>query len=453
MRRATNPADLDPLDAAASPISVDSPLRKSRRGGRAFGAVLEDAGGNYERAQRDYERELIASGVPPEQAAQLAVVRMLDARQSSITPEDVAAERNAAVASGVELGINDPAATGVAPRRVGPYEGAGRPGYERSFTSQEILGQRADQEAAMQAQRDQWAEERNSHIGEKYGPEARAIAEAGDAEGVTDYAAVQTPFERERNEERRRYEWGARNGNKAARAEIVQQDAEGAGKRRAFRERASRTESGNMPSESDRWANYRAQMMLAGSNPRKNMVNAWMMMGDESTTPEQRSSLRYMLPGGERAAAVDANNASQAGRMAQAAMTAFLTNNPAATPEQRRLMEQKAREANPAAAGAGDVSGKNYDSPEAVAELDRLAEAHDTSWGGFSYDNERSMARALMGPPYNLPQAEAEALAYRYAERRRWTSGGQPASAASGTSAPAPTPPPARPNPWATGGV
>ena len=165
----------------------------------------------------------------------------------------------------------------------------------------------------------------------KYGPEARAIAERGDAEGVTDYDAVKTPREKQKNAYRREQEWAARmqgaeqdaagNFLSPARADIRAQDERQATSNKAFREKvAAAPKSGNMPSESERWANYRAQMMLAGSNPRKNMVNAWVAMGDEFTTPEQRSSLRYMLPGGERAAAVDANNAANAMRLINADM-------------------------------------------------------------------------------------------------------------------------------------
>jgi hypothetical protein len=75
-----------------------------------------------------------------------------------------------------------------------------------------------------------------------------------------------------------------------------------------------------MPSEAERWNNYRAQMMLAGSNPRKNQVNAWSMMNDPNVSEEQRRSLQYMLPGGELAAGVDANSAKNAVRLLNAEM-------------------------------------------------------------------------------------------------------------------------------------
>jgi hypothetical protein len=71
---------------------------------------------------------------------------------------------------------------------------------------------------------------------------------------------------------------------------------------------------------------WRAQMMLGGGRPTggiggsKATVNAWLNLPEE----QRASAMRYMLPGGQLSATVDANNAAQAGRMAQAAMTAFL---------------------------------------------------------------------------------------------------------------------------------
>ena len=347
---------------------------------------------------------------------------------------------------------------------VNPYPGAGTPGYDRSFTSREIAGQRAAEEAAMESQRAQWAKERNANIGAKYGPASRQIAEAGDAEGVTDYAATQTQAEKARNAERRRYEMDAReqgsarlpNGDyvSAARNELREQDNRGAEARKEFRKRAATTASGNMPSEKQRWENYSAQMMLAGSNPRKNMVNAWSMMNDPNVSEEQRRALQYMLPGGQLAAGVDANNAALAGRMAQSAMTAFLTNNPTATPEQRAMFEQRAREANPAAAGAGDIAAGKPETPEGQAELGRLAESMDTGTFGVNTGDSSSMAEALMKPPYNLRRPEAEELAYRYMNRRSWFGIGRPGAsappAAAGTGMPAPVDAPRGPMPGGT---
>lgn len=109
-----------------------------------------------------------------------------------------------------------------------------------------------------------------------------------------------------------------------------------------------------------------------------------------------------------------------------------------ATPEQRRLIEQQLREGDPVGAGVTDIASRNYERPEAQTEFVRLAQSLDTTAAGFSYDDERRLANALMQPPYNMPQADAEAYAYRYAEKRRWISGGKPYGA--GAPQPAPKP-------------
>jgi len=174
-----------------------------------------------------------------------------------------------------------------------------------------------------------------------------------------------------------------------------------------------------------RRASWKAQAMLAGGQPTigsKAVTNALMHM----PLDQRNSSLRYMLPGGDRAAAVDATNAATAGRMAQSAMTAFLTNNPMATPEQRAMFEQRAREANPAAAGAQDIAAGKPETPEGQAELGRLAESMDTGTFGVNTGDSSSMAEALMKPPYNLRRPEAEELAYRYMNRRSWFGIGRP---------------------------
>jgi hypothetical protein len=133
-----------------------------------------------------------------------------------------------------------------------------------------------------------------------------------------------------------------------------------------------------------REARWRAQMMLAGRNPGKNMVNAFGMMGDPGLTEDQRSSLRYMMPGGERAAGVDAAHNQQLTnlglRVAQGLATGQGMNNmpPAVADAAAAKARAAARAADPAAAGREDIAGTNYSSPEAQAEFERLAEEHDS---------------------------------------------------------------------------
>jgi hypothetical protein len=175
----------------------------------------------------------------------------------------------------------------------------------------------------------------------------------------------------------------------------------------------------------DRW---RATAMLAGGSQNINSGNrgAYNML-NELEGEDRGRALMYMSPAGPMAAAVDARSAERAAAMAQQAMTAFLANNPGADPESRKRAEDMIlREKNPAMAGANDIAGRNFESPQAQDEFERLAESIDTTWLGFSYDDERRLAAALMKPPYNMSQPDAEAMAYRYAEKLRWVSGRAP---------------------------
>jgi hypothetical protein len=175
----------------------------------------------------------------------------------------------------------------------------------------------------------------------------------------------------------------------------------------------------------DRW---QATAMLAGGSHNINSGNrgAYNILNELKGKDRERALL-YMTPAGPLAAGVDARSADRAAAMAQQAMTAFLANNPGADPESRKRAEDMImREKNPAMAGANDIAGRNFESPQAQDEFERLAESIDTTWGGFSYDDERRLAAALMKPPYNMSQPDAEAMAYRYAEKLRWVSGRAP---------------------------
>lgn len=175
----------------------------------------------------------------------------------------------------------------------------------------------------------------------------------------------------------------------------------------------------------DRW---QATAILAGGSHNINSGNRGMYnMLYELPDEDRDRALLYMTPAGPLSAGVDARSAERAAEMAQRAMTAFLANNPGADPGARkRAEEMMLREKNPFAAGANDIAAGNFESPEAQRDFNRLASSMDTTRGGFSYEDERRLAAALMKPPYSMPQPEAEAMAYRYAERRRWVSGGAP---------------------------
>lgn len=188
--------------------------------------------------------------------------------------------------------------------------------------------------------------------------------------------------------------------------------------------------------EQKRMDQWKSQMMLAGRDPRKNLVNAFNMSGDPSLTPEQQRSLRYMLPGGDRAAAVDAAHNQQLTnlglKVAQGVATGqgFSSQMP---PELAAAAGMKAtadaRRADPQAAGMADLAA-GKPTPEAEAELERLATLHDSGdagvwWLGGMDDmsdrDESRLAETLQGAPYNMPPATAAKVAREAAERRRFS--------------------------------
>lgn len=173
---------------------------------------------------------------------------------------------------------------------------------------------------------------------------------------------------------------------------------------------------------------WQATASLAGGSQNLNSGNRWVANALAGMTPDEREqAMRYMLPGGALQAQVDTQNAARSAEMAQRAMTAFLANNPGADAESRKRAEDLLmREKNPAMAGARDIADGKHASTEAGVEFDRLADAHDTTMLGFSYENEAALASTLQKPPYNMRQPEAEAKAYELAERRRFISGGGP---------------------------
>jgi len=189
--------------------------------------------------------------------------------------------------------------------------------------------------------------------------------------------------------------------------------------------------------ERDRKQAVRTRNMLAGNDPRQNLANAYNTLSPE----DQRSAmLGMMFPQG--ATPLDVEQAS----------AAAVRETPLELMMRQReldLMERQARQAedaaNPSAAGARHLSEGQYDTPEAMQELDRLTLQFDTTYGGFSVENERRLAAALQAPPYNIPQAEAERIAYEQAESRRWGSGSPPGEQ--------PPPAPASAGPAAWGGA
>ena len=176
---------------------------------------------------------------------------------------------------------------------------------------------------------------------------------------------------------------------------------------------------------------YTDRNMLAGNDPRQNLVNAFNRLGPES---QDDAMLGLMFP--QRGSTPLDVRRAQA--MAQAQLNA---NEALSDPLAQRMREQRLREMDPAAAGASDISAGEYDTPAAQAEFARLATQYDQDYFGMSYEQRDAMAVALQGPPYNMPQAEAEEFAYRYTKPRMYDAGPPPGS-------PPPGPPASGPAAW-----
>ena len=78
--------------------------------------------------------------------------------------------------------------------------------------------------------------ERNEAIGQKYGPKAQEIAEAGDARGVTDYDATRKPINQQRLNDRREIEAAVDAGVGGAQSDLRELNQAGATKRKEFRD-------------------------------------------------------------------------------------------------------------------------------------------------------------------------------------------------------------------------
>ena len=272
--------------------------------------------------------------------------------------------------------------------------------------------------------------ERNEAIGQKYGPQAQEIAEAGDARGVTDYDATRTKAEQDRIDYRREQEMLARQGNDAARANIREQDATGAQARKAFRDKLAATPDAqaakaDLARRQDAW---RAQSMLAGGQPTggprgtKAAANAWTMMGDPGITADQRSSLRYMLPGGQLAAQVDASGNAQAFALArQMALGAGFQDH--SSPAAQAALTAKAAQAQealpPEAAAEAERARNGGVLPATSSAGQRLLRKIETEYvGSFALESEVGSA-VDAAVAAGVPRAEAEQFFSR--RRKSWS--------------------------------
>jgi hypothetical protein len=284
---------------------------------------------------------------------------------------------------------------------------------------------------ALESARESQAADRNAAIGQKYGPIAQRIAEAGDAAGVTDYAAVQAPRERYKNEERRqlanrrRFEDDSLAKEDLAKAERRQKESN-----QNFRESVKNADGAQArrDKEQSRLERWQAISMLAGGNPSRQQFatgNALMMLPEN----ERNQSLRYMLPGGQFAAAVDAQNMQNANDVIKRFMTSGAAagmNNPLAN-AQAQMAQQQADSAKPVQVRAQEhVASGRLNHPDVLQHADDLVNTHYSSRPGalgvssrFT-DNEVMLAAQRLADDTGMPVAEAEKLMRRIqADRNR----------------------------------
>lgn len=205
---------------------------------------------------------------------------------------------------------------------------------------------------------------------------------------------------------------------------------------------------------------WRAQMMLGGGRPTggvggsKAVVNALESLPDD----QRNSSLRYMLPGGQLAAAVDGRTNEQLAELGLRVATGrgFQQPDQRLVDAQLAELEQKRRAGDPVAAGRAAASAGDTTDPFAQKEFDRLAAQFDSGTGdnggdsGFfgagdmSDRDEKALAIALTQPPYSLDATLARQEARAAADRRRFfynKRGTLPAAPAAATPPAAPTGP------------
>ena len=279
--------------------------------------------------------------------------------------------------------------------------------------------------------------ERNEAIGQKYGPTnpmAQQIAEEGDARGVTDYDATRTKAEQDRIDYRRQLEMDARHQGPspqgAARAKLIAQDRTEGQARKAFRDKLAATPDAqaakaDLARRQDAW---RAQSMLAGGQPTggprgtKAAANAWTMMGDPGITADQRSSLRYMLPGGQLAAQVDASGNAQAFALArQMALGAGFQDH--SSPAAQAALTAKAAQAQealpPEAAAEAERARNGGVLPATSSAGQRLLRKIETEYvGSFALESEVGSA-VDAAVAAGVPRAEAEQFFSR--RRKSWS--------------------------------
>lgn len=350
----------DPLEASSLPLPVDPPVRKKRparkkgpatdQGVAAFDAVFQDVGGDYDKAVQVFADELTAGGVPPARAAQAAMARMTQHQSLSRDPNifyeemgtplpTTTAPRGAAptpagygdFAAGMaeaETGMSTAEriasaeaqgrkwdrqkaaydrATGLASpdegvvEEDGPYPGAGRPGYDRTLTFDEVMASRAqadaDYAARMKPMND--AAKRDMSARQAWresNPEQAESLAVGQRERSEDYRKERLLYRMAEKTGMSIEELRANNPQFSSVGQIPSRDGAGIP---TLTRTADGVQLRDMPTstssmrdaaaskriaeKAEREKEFRSQMMLAGGNAAKNAVNAFNLL-----TPEQQ---------------------------------------------------------------------------------------------------------------------------------------------------------------------
>jgi hypothetical protein len=355
--RATQPSDLDPLDAAAAPIATESVAGPVRKRSRADAAVDRSMSGSMY-SPSEIVDSMDVTDMPTREDLDMAMGiqaggSMRPTGMPDADPRTTRAER---------LAQSDRWAADV-DRRAAEYNRdtgmpqpsglAGNDGYRDwgGWQPGDPVPERPRMgPTALESARESQATDRNAAIGSKYGPIAQRIAEAGDAAGVTDYDAVKSPQERQMNTYRRAIEQEARFGTDTESRDRARETLATLEKSRALDNIAFRDKVANAPGAQDRrdkeqsrLERWQAISMLAGGSPSRQQVamgNAFLNMPSDWQNAVSAKALRPDMDG-TTPLTVDANSAKNAMRMMNAEM--FAGGMPGMMQEREAARKQKQR--------------------------------------------------------------------------------------------------------------
>jgi hypothetical protein len=170
---------------------------------------------------------------------------------------------------------------------------------------------------------------------------------------------------------------------------------------------------------------WRAQMMLGGGRPTggiggsKATVNAWLNLPAD----QRASAMRYMLPGGQLSAAVDAAHNAQLTKLglAVAQGQGFQQMDPA----QQALLQQKIDSGKPVQTLASEaVAAGRFNDPAVLQHADEIVHQNYSSRPGVLgvsthfTDNEVMIAAQRLADDTGMPFAEAEKVMRRIQQDR-----------------------------------